>query len=356
MKIFFITLLFFAHLLNANLSYSAAAAVGEDDTVNRVYERFSPDTALYKKVADYLVGIGELEGFMIDIVLTEREAFTQKWNGLKEIQRQRLYDLLFSEEEAAASGGGGSGGASGGAASGAAAVPEEAVRGRLIHPPYAEGGAISKAWFGIEGSHLYKYAGRPTLPRAPLIHEYNSTLSRIYFAGKFAPGQVTVPDFVSSLPGTLKDVYVVVIQTPWEEETLFRPHYAIHTADDQKTPITFHARGADFGDVGVIGANTVEMHTHPGEGHVIASPNAGKFNLAGKKAKDIGSGSFWVVAQIGGEKIATLYWLANDEPLMDTLESMMDHVTTLEGFMAALGERLPGNPQARRIRQLLKYE
>tara|TARA_R110002050_G_scaffold8396_4_gene30795 strand:- start:184 stop:1563 length:1380 start_codon:yes stop_codon:yes gene_type:complete len=343
----------------ASAGASGAAAPGGADSAAEVFDKFSADQDLYKKVEAYLVGNGVLVEGVADHVLPNPTAFSQVWLGLETAQKSRLYNLVFPDTAA-----GGDGAAAAAASAGAAAegIPAGAVTGDLIKP---EGAAavISDAWYGIKASHLYRLAaGAKYLPSVPLLHEYNPALARIYFAGKFAPTALALPDFVTA-GGVPESIYVVVMSTGWDAATLFRPHYAIHTKDDEKTKVKFAVGASDFGAVKIIGSDTVEMHTHWQEASeddkrpsdFVASPDAGGIDF-GRPAKDIKSGSFWVVATIGDKRIATFYWLVNDETLTDKLTPITKEAKTLQGLMASLKAGFPDNPQVKRLRQLLKYE
>ena len=321
---------------------SADNEAAEKRIVTRLHNEFTnPEkTDLYKKVEAYLVSHGLLEKDMADYVLPDPTAFSQVWSSLAVDQKSALYALVFPDTAA-----GGAAAASAGAA---------AVTGDLIKP---EGAAavISDAWYNIGASHLYRLAaGAKYLPSVPLLHPYDSVATRIYFAGKFAPTALALPDFVTA-GGVPESVYVVVMSTGWTDATLFRPHYAIHTADDEKTTVKFAVGASDFGAVKIIGSDTVEMHTHFAHDDIAASPDAGGIDF-GRPAKDIESGSFWVVATIGGKKIATFYWLVNKETLIDKLTPITKEAVTLQGLMASLKTGFPDNPQVKRLRQLLRYE
>jgi|GEM_PF-4952630 len=248
----------------------------------------------------------------------------------------------FQNVSAAASGAGGD-------------EPAGAVRGPLSHGRLPEI-PIEKTWFGVGGSHLYRTGGQPRLPAVPLLHEYHPTFSGQFFAGKFAPGSVNVPRSVASVQGELQNVYLVVMPTPWAGETLVRPHHAHHTRDNQETTVTSSIKDSDFGGIRITDKITVKMHTHPsGAGYILASPNAGKIDF-GMQPQEIGSGSFWIVGQYGGKKIATLYWLINNPTLVAKITPVMAGAPTLQALMASLDRELPGDPQVKKIRELLKYE
>lgn len=333
----------------ASAGASGAAAPGGADSAAEVFDKFSADPDLYKKVEAYLVGIGSLDEGVANFVLPDPTAFSQVWLGLETAQKSRLYNLVFPDT---AAGGDGAAAASAGAA--AEGIPDAAVTGALIKP---EGAAavISDAWYNIGASHLYRLAaGAKYLPSVPLLHPYDSVATRIYFAGKFAPTALALPGFVTA-GGVPESVYVVVMSTGWDAATLFRPHYAIHTADDEKTKVKFAVGASDFGDVKIIGSDTVEMHTHLAHDDIAASPDAGGIDF-GRPAKDIESGSFWIVATIGGKRIATFYWLVNKEMLTDKLTPITKEALTLQDLMASLKAGFPDNPQVKRLRQLLRYE
>ncbi len=332
---------------------ASSAAPGVADPAAEVFAKFSVDPDLYKKVEAYLVSIKRLDEGVADYVLPDPTAFSQVWSSLALDQKSALYALVFPDTPAgAAAASAGAAAASAGAAAGG--IPDAAVTGALIKP---EGAAavISDAWYNIGASHLYRMAaGAKYLPSVPLLHPYDSVATRIYFAGKFAPTALALPDFVTA-EGFPESVYVVVMSTGWDAATLFRPHYAIHTKDDEKTTVKFAVGASDFGAVKIIGSDTVEMHTHFAHDDIAASPDAGGVDF-GLSAKNIESGSFWVVARIGGKKIATFYWLVNKETLTDKLTPITKKAVTLQDLMASLKTGFLDNPQVKRLRQLLRYE
>lgn len=342
---------------------ASSAAPGVDDPAAEVFAKFSVDPDLYKKVEAYLVSHGLLDKDMAVYVLPYPTAFSQVWSNLVLDQKSALYALVFPDTAAGGAAAASSGAAAASSGASAGGIPDAAVTGDLIKP---EGPAavISDAWYNIGASHLYRMAagGEKNLPAVPLLHPYDSVVTRIYFAGKFAPTALALPDFVTA-EGVPESVYVVVMSTGWDAATLFRPHYAIHTADDEKTTVKFAVGASDFGAVKITDSDTVEMHTHWQEApegdkrpsDTVASPDAGGIDF-GLSAKDIESGSFWVVATIGDKKIATFYWLVNKETLTDKLTPITKKAVTLQGLMASLKTGFPDNPQVKRLRQLLRYE